>query len=490
MTKRALAAAIGVVAGALLRPLVAFAGDVEALREQVDRQSALIRQQSEALERQSREMQQMGDRLRALEDERDQVAASAPAGTGVAAPSAGGPAAAPAPHRAGAGFPLARTEWGAANLRLYASLRYLNQRGLDEVYTDSFGVKTELDRRQDIHLQKVNLQFNGWVLDERLRYLLYVWSANTSQGLGAQVIVAGNLNFEVADWLTLSGGTGSLPGVRSTSGNFPFWLTQDNRLIADEFFRPSYTFGIWASGDLPQNLRYQIMLGNNLSQLGVDAGQLDSGLNSLSATLAWQPQGDYGAGFGDWENHENVSTRLAAHFTRSREDAQSQPNTDSFENVTVRLSDGNVVFEPDLFGPGVRVRDVTYQMAAVDAGIKYRGLSLEAEYYYRWLDNFRGPGTDPLPFDTLNDHGFQVQTSAMVIPEKLQAYVVGSMVFGEYGEPWDARLGVNWFPFDTRALRWNNELMWVDESPVGGLSLPYQVGANGLIFSSNVELNF
>ena len=31
-------------------------------------------------------------------------------------------------------------------------------------------------------------------------------------------------------------------------GTFRYWLPVDNRLIADEFFRPSYTMGIWAGG--------------------------------------------------------------------------------------------------------------------------------------------------------------------------------------------------------------------------------------------------
>ncbi len=39
------------------------------------------------------------------------------------------------------------------------------------------------------------LYFKGWVGDPKLRYLAYVWSANTSQGQGAQVVVAGNLTY-------------------------------------------------------------------------------------------------------------------------------------------------------------------------------------------------------------------------------------------------------------------------------------------------------
>ena len=66
-------------------------------------------------------------------------------------------------------------------------------------------------------------------------------------GLGAQVVFAGNLSYTFNDYFTLSAGIMSLPGTRSVEGNFPFWLGVDTRLIADEFFRPSYTSGVWAS---------------------------------------------------------------------------------------------------------------------------------------------------------------------------------------------------------------------------------------------------
>ena len=90
------------------------------------------------------------------------------------------------------GFRVANTEYGDVNFKLYAYLRYLNQLGLDEKYTDSFGVERDVRLRQDIQLQKVNLQFLGWFLDPRFRYFVYTWTSNTNQGLGAQVVVGGN----------------------------------------------------------------------------------------------------------------------------------------------------------------------------------------------------------------------------------------------------------------------------------------------------------
>ena len=134
------------------------------------------------------------------------------------------------------------------------------------------------------------------------------------------------------------------------------------------------------------------MLGNNLSPLGVDAGQLDSGLNTVSMVVSWEPLGSYGLGFGDYEEHESLVSRLGLHFTRSDEDSQGQPDSDTFDNTQIRLSDGSVIFEPDLFGDGVQVREVSYQMLALDGGVKLRGYALEGELYYRWLDDFRVRG--------------------------------------------------------------------------------------------------
>ena len=102
-----------------------------------------------------------------------------------------------------------------------------------------------------------------------------------------------------------------MPGTRSVEGNFPFWLSVDSRLIADEFFRPSYTDGFIVKGQITDKLRYQAMLGNNLSVLGVSALQLDNGLNTVATALVWTPtNGDFGVGFGDFEHHEKLAARL------------------------------------------------------------------------------------------------------------------------------------------------------------------------------------
>ncbi|MBO0720440.1 MAG: hypothetical protein J2P41_06450 [Blastocatellia bacterium] len=376
---------------------------------------------------------------------------------------------------------------------MYTYVRYLNQLGLAPTYTDAFGNIKNVQQRQDFQIQKVQMKFLGWVLSEKFRYFLYAWTSNANQGQGAQVVLAGNVNYTFNKHITLSAGIRSLPGTRSVEGNFPFWLGVDSRMIADEFFRPSYTSGIWAAGEITDRLKYQVMLGNNMSTLGVSAAQLDNGLNTFSSALIWEPTGEFsqgfsGQGWGDFEDHDKLATRVAFHFSRSDENKESQPNSEQFENTQLRLSDGSIIFTPDLFGKGITVEDATWKMTSIDGGLKYHGYSLEGEYYLRWINNFRGPGTEGLK--NLFDHGFQLQGSAMVVPKTLQAYVGHSRVFGQFGRPWDFRFGVNWFPFKNKVIRWNAEGLYLYKSPVGYTSVPFAVGGRGMVFHTSFELAF
>src|SRR5262249_19094369 len=151
-------------------------------------------------------------------------------------------------------------------------------------------------------------------------------------------------------------------------------------------------------------------------------------LNTVSSMLVWMPTTkEFGplGGFGDYTHHEKVATRLAIHYTRSDETPQLEPgaNSDAFDNVQVRLSDGNIIFRPNLFGPNITVTQVQYHMGSADAGVKYRGFALEGEHYWRALNHYHGTNVDSVP--RLWDHGFQAQASGMIVPKKAQLYVAG-----------------------------------------------------------------
>jgi hypothetical protein len=116
----------------------------------------------------------------------------------------------------------------------------------------------------------------------------------------------------------------------------------------------------------------------------------------------------------------------------------------------------------------------------------------------RWLDDFHGLGTTGLP--TIFSHGFQLQTSAMVLPKTLQVYLGGSTLTGnaaaldayraKYGNPWDFRAGLNYFPYHNKVIRWNNEFLYLYKSPVGYTAVPFALGGTGPVFASTLELAF
>jgi hypothetical protein len=387
------------------------------------------------------------------------------------------------------GFTLVSTDVGDLRLGITAYMRYLNQLGLEKTYTDAFGRTVDIDRRQDMQLAKVQLIFNGWLFTKKFNYLFYIWTSNANQGQGAQVVGAGNLNYTFSDAFQLFVGIHSVPTTRSTNRTFPAWLRNDNRTIGDEFFRGSYTTGIWAQGKLAKGLEYRAMLANNLSTLGVDAGQLDAKINTVSGALWWMPTGEFGplAGFGDYEHHDKVTTLFGVHYSFSREDAEATPPSNAFENTQLRLSDGTPIFKPNAFNTDGQITKASYQMNDLNAGIKYRGWSLEGEYYLRWLNGFVTTGT--IPIKSSFDHGFQLQASAMIVPKALQAYVSGSKIFGQYGSPWDLGFGVNWFPFFRKEFRFNVMGLYVDRSPVGYLAYVVPVGAKGWVFLTDASLN-
>ncbi|HJY85926.1 MAG TPA: hypothetical protein VKE24_03735, partial [Candidatus Acidoferrales bacterium] len=385
------------------------------------------------------------------------------------------------------GFKVANTEHGDLSISIYTYVRYLNQNALSPNYINGFGRVVPVVQRQDMQLQKLQFKFLGWVMDPKFTYYLWAWTSNPTMGQPAQVVLAGHVDYNFSKYFTFGGGIYSLPGTRSVEGNFPFWLSVDTRLISDEFFRPSYTTGINAKGDITDRLRYQAMLANNTSQLGVSALQLDNGFNTFSGALVWEVP-DFGIAWGDFDDHKKLAYRLGAHFSRSHETQQSQPGTETIENTQIRLGDGTIIFTPNIFGPGIAVNALDWKMTCVDAGLKYRGFSLDGEYYWRWLNNFTGPGTAGLP--EIRNHGFQLQASAMAIPKTLQVYTGGSMVLGNLGGGYDTRVGINWFPFKNKVVRWNSEGLLLYRSPVGYTSVPYNVGSTGFVFHTNLEMAF
>jgi hypothetical protein len=321
--------------------------------------------------------------------------------------------------------------------------------------------------------------FAGYMFDPKLQYRLTVW---TSAG-AASIVVAGNIGWRFNKGLTLTGGYTGVPGSRSLVNTFPFFQPTD-RSMADNFFRPGFTQGAWASGEPVSGLNYLAFVGNGLNTLNISANKIDTNL-LLAGSVWWEPLDPYSEPgksrqmYDDYFASKKTRIRLGTSFTRSREDRFSETDQSSPDNTAIYNSDGVLAFTTGAFAPGVTVEEATYKMWAIDSGLKWNGFSVNGQYYFRWLGDFDADG--PLPLASTFDHGFELSAGQFVIPKKLVLYGRGSKVFGQFGNPYEYAGGLKWYLLPTERLWMTGELMRVHHAPYSGAFSPYTTGMTGWV---------
>lgn len=356
-------------------------------------------------------------------------------------------------------------------------IRYLNTQNSDETFTDHLGNVREVHSRNDITVNRTMFILGGYMFSKKLQYSMTVW---TSAG-AASIVVAGNIGWRFNKALTVTGGYTGVPGSRSLVGTFPFFQPID-RSMADNFFRPGFTQGVWANGEPVKGLNYLVFVGNGLNTLNITANKIDTSL-VFSGSAWWEPLGAYSEPgksrqmYDDYFASPKTRIRIGTSFTRSREDRFSDTDQSSPDNTSIYNSDGVLAFSTGAFAPGVTVQKATYRMWAIDGGLKKSGFSVNGQYFLRWLNDFEADG--PLPLASTFDHGFEFSTGKFVVPKKLLLYVRGSKVFGQFANPYEYGGGFKWYFLPTERLWMTGELMRVNKSPYSGAFTPYTAGMNG-----------
>jgi hypothetical protein len=365
----------------------------------------------------------------------------------------------------------------------FAQVRYTNTQLDSLTYVDHLGNVRRVDPRNDFSFNRDLLTFSGYAFDPAMKYNVIVWSS----GSLASVVVAGGITYDFCKEFSLNAGYNALPGSRSLLGSFKDQPGPD-RSMADTFFRPGFTQGVWATGEAVENLYYSVMVGNSLNTLQIGAGKIDVNM-AYSGSVWWEPLGIYGpaGAYNDLEHHERPVVRLGSSFTRSREDRFSDASSSVPDNIQIYNSDGVLFFSTGAFAPGVTIQLADYSMWAIDAGFKYEGLSLNGQYYFRMLNNFRADG--PLPISETFDHGFEAAAGYFFLP-KLEFYTRTSFVYGEFRDVNEFCGGFNWYPIANRNLRITGEVGHVEHSPVGNIITPYQAGMSGWMYILQAQLNF
>jgi hypothetical protein len=363
------------------------------------------------------------------------------------------------------------------NFNINTQLRYLNTLSSDEEFTDHLGVVREVHRRNDITVNRAMFILGGFIFDPRLRYSFTVW---TSAG-AASIVVASNIGWRFNKAVTVMAGYTGVPGSRSLVNTFPFFAAID-RSMADNFFRPGFTQGVWASGEPVNGLSYLVFVGNGLNTLNISAAKIDTHL-LLSGSVWWEPLGPYGQPgksrnmYDDYFSSKKTRIRVGTSVTRSREDRFSNLDQSSPENTSLYNSDGVLTFSTGAFAPGVTVDNATYKMWAIDGGIKRSGFAINAQYFMRWLNDFVADG--PLPVSSTYDHGYELTAGHFIVPKTLVVYGRGSQVFGHFSDSYEYGAGAKWYVLPTERFWLNAEVMRIHRAPYSGAFTPYTSGMKG-----------
>jgi hypothetical protein len=359
--------------------------------------------------------------------------------------------------------------------------KYTNTLAVHSTYVTHLGVVTPVNKRDDFQLTRDVFYFSGFVFDRNLDYniILYTSSADLT------ATAAGYVGYVFNKAFALRAGFFSLPSLRAMAGTYPYFQGTD-RSMAVNYMRPGFTQGIWANGEPFPGFNYIVMIGNSLNTLNIGALTIDYHF-AYSASI-WYDRNDFGKSWNDYEYHQKPALRLGTAFTYAREDRLSDLNQTIPDNTATYMSDGTLLFGTGTLAPGVTMSLASFYLWALDMGLKYRGLSFNAEFYQRWLNKFVADG--PLPLSSMHDWGFEASLGYFVARSKVETYLRTSFISGPFATAYEVAGGAHWYPFRTRQVWLSVEAIGIKNCPYTGSLYVYSSGQTGFLLPAQFLVRF
>ncbi len=367
---------------------------------------------------------------------------------------------------------------------LQGQFRYTGFAAAVNSWTDSAGNTFPIGNRSNFEIPRGRVLFSGHALLPQLTYMLNV-DYNT--------VSTSQINFR-AYWLgyrfsrgcTVYIGQNKVPGSRE-------WLTSylstqgPDRSMATTFFRPSLSQGIWITGEPVDGFHYYAMMSNGFNTLGTNPDQISSRM-TFSGSAWFEPLGEFGPGYSDFEWHEDPAVRWGASLTYSPMKGQ-QGNPDLPENADIRLTNGTLLTQTGALAPGVTLNIYTAGLAAIDLAYKHRGFSVSGEMYFRDLFDLAGNG--PIPRHSIFDYGGFAQCGYFVVPQKCEIYARTSQITGPFGYGSEYAGGANWFLLPGKQnLKLTFDVAWLNHNPADQNRTDYLVGETGLLLRTQFQTFF
>jgi hypothetical protein len=352
-----------------------------------------------------------------------------------------------------------------------------------DTWTDSAGVARPVRDRNAWDVERARLVFSGYALDQRLTYFLHL-DGDTDGGEAVDFFDYW-WAWEFTDRLQTQFGKRKVPASRQ-------WLLTArhtrfiDRPMANDFFRPDRTVGIFGVGRIGQTGHYEVMVGNGYRTANLPPANIDNRF-AFAATNYWDPFGDFGPQIVDYDPTCDPLVRLGHSFVASSQERIVDGVTVD-EPDFLRLTDGTPLTATGALAPGVTVSQYDIYFYGVDAAAKWRGWSVNAELFLQWLEDIRGDG--PLTITDLFRSGFYVEGGRFVIPRKLDLNFRYSQVSGLFGNASEIAMGFNWFPLNTSRMKISFDVTSLDGSPLQNTTSDILVGDDGTLFRTQLQAEF
>jgi len=335
--------------------------------------------------------------------------------------------------------------------------------------------------RNDFEIERGRLEFRGTFLDGDTHFYINL-DADTDDN--HHVIFHDFwVNHEFSEGFDLYVGKAFFPGSRDwLSGSTRTHLA--DRSMATTFFRPDRTLGIWAIGEPIEDVHYRVMIGNGFNTTDLESAtssgsQIDTKF-AYAGSVWWDPLATYGKGYADLEQHEDLAVRIGATVTIAQEqDGQLPANQ---EADAIRLSDGSRL-------TSLMVESFDLKMGAFDAAMKYQGLSINSEMFWRELNSVSAPSMPTVP-RSFYDWGGYVDVGYMLIPHKLEAVGRFSTVQGSIRDSHEYAGGFNWYVDGTHLNKLTCDASKLDGSPTSNSGPNYRVNDDGWLFRIQWQIAF
>jgi len=152
------------------------------------------------------------------------------------------------------------------------------------------------------------------------------------------------------------------------------------------------------------------------------------------ARVSWNPFGAFGSGIGEKESDLDWSEKPKAHLSAAI----------AFDGG----ADETIELEPR-YGGEIMAKEVDKTSIVGEYGLKYKGFSTKAEFYWRKFDNIKTHSVSPKAGTKVIDRGFFVQGGYFLIPKKFEVAGRYSLVDFDNSRVADATrettVGLSWF---------------------------------------------